>query len=90
MAYQTYFSFKTALNHCPGPVEAEALFYNKLSSPFSTPLLWSGNNCLSLDPAQGLPYNHITWFENIKLTNLASLSRFRIENQLKRLKLLAV
>ena len=40
--------FKTALNHCPGPVECSGHICNKLSCPFSTPSPWSGNNCLSL------------------------------------------
>lgn len=90
VAYQTHFSFKTALNHCPGPkLRQRPLFIT--SCPSLSPLrslVWK--QWQRPDSAQGLSLsNHITWFEKYKLDQ-SSFSRFRIENQLKRLKLLAV
>ena len=81
VAYQTHFPFQNSLKSLPWACWVQSPCFIT-SCPSLSPLPLQGLEIIVWawpSPGPSLGY-HITWFENINRTNLASLSRFRTEN----------
>lgn len=81
VAYQTHFPFQNSLKPLPWACWVQRPCFIT-SCPSLSPLPLQGLEIIIWawpSPGPSLGY-HITWFENINQTNLASLSRFRTEN----------